>query len=153
MSRPAVWLIQRAIQWVISAPSPEAKQPDHEADRSSPPSVQVKNWCSCISTRLYALMFYKRATLAYFCYTVFFFAFMTHLYNVVNFSNYSEEEIISNFVGGVYHDRFIGFSQYLKLRKGLSCRLCDGKFFSHFSLSSRNSTLTLSTDIVIKLTK
>jgi len=43
VSRLAVWLIQHAIQWLISAATPEAKQPDHEADSSSPPSVDVKN--------------------------------------------------------------------------------------------------------------
>jgi len=47
------------------------------------------------------------------------FAIITHLDNVVNLSNYSEEEIISNFVSRVYNDRLIDFSQYLQLRTGL----------------------------------
>jgi len=84
VGRPAVWPIQHAIQWVISALTPQAKQPDREADSLSPPSVEVKNQCSYISTRLYALMLYKWATLPYVLTHSHSFAIMTHLDSVVN---------------------------------------------------------------------
>jgi len=49
-------LTQIPINWVLGALSPEVKQLVHEADYSLPPSAEVKNAHSCISTIPYVSM-------------------------------------------------------------------------------------------------